>query len=379
MVKSISGGFNTVQSEDYDTDEAVVESQVTEETPLKFQNKSALIRKMILSFVIILSVAFAWTGAIQFSKTALVIDTKHFYAPFCMSWFSTNFMLLCYPVYMLYIIISKGLNNETVSKYHEEARQVYGEKFFSYKNYFLKTALFLFLWVGANYSYTQALVHIAASVATSISSANTAMVCILAWFFLKDKFNLYQVTSIGCAIAGVIVISQDKSAMKQDNHTVGIILAIVSACFSATYKVLFKRIIGNATLGQVSMFMTGLGVMNLCINIIPASILLYTGQEIIDTDYVPWGPIAGSSLLNLTFNFLVNFGIALLHPLVISIGMLLGIPLNAVADILFRNIQITNDFIIGGSLIFLSFTLIVLPFDLFIKKHFKCKVFRSKA
>lgn len=29
------------------------------------------------------------------------------------------------------------------------------------------------------------------------------------------------------------------------------------------------------------------------------------------------------------FNFLLDFGVALLHPLVISVGMLLGIPISA--------------------------------------------------
>lgn len=76
------------------------------------------------------------------------------------------------------------------------------------------------------------------------------------------------------------------------------------------------------------------------------------------------------------YNFLVNFGIALLNPLVISVGMLCGIPLNAgeftrsdkqlkdyhlAIDIVFRKMPATVKFLIGAVLIIVSFVLCTIP------------------
>uniref|UniRef100_A0A183CI20 PGG domain-containing protein n=1 Tax=Globodera pallida TaxID=36090 RepID=A0A183CI20_GLOPA len=71
---------------------------------------------------------------------------------------------------------------------------------------------------------------------------------------------------------------------------------------------------GNDSLDQVllSLFMTVLGVLNMITsNGRPRSLVT----------------VDQSALLRLVFNFLLNFGVALLDPLVISIGMLFGMPL----------------------------------------------------
>uniref|UniRef100_A0A0K0F0G7 EamA domain-containing protein n=1 Tax=Strongyloides venezuelensis TaxID=75913 RepID=A0A0K0F0G7_STRVS len=345
----------------------------------RHSNFRSLTKQIILSITVIVAVAICWTGGTQFSKSALIIDPKHFYAPYTMTWFNTNFMILCYPVYLIYILITHNKDIEYLKSCHNEALRIYQvytnkPKFIQY---LLFTAMFLGFWIGANYCYSMSLVYVPASITTSISAANTAIVLVLSWIILKDKFNIYQIISIACAVSGVVIISLDKSTTSQSSvwkHFLGILLAILSAAFSATYKVLFKRIIGNANLGQVSMFMTGLGFMNLVINIFPCIFLIIYNKETIEFDYVPWFPITGSSLLSLLFNFLINFGIALLHPLVISIGMLMGIPLNIIIDIIFRHLKVEKDFLIGGFLVLLSFVLIVFPLDIFMKDYFKkCK------
>lgn len=105
---------------------------------------------------------------------------------------------------------------------------------------------------------------------------------------------------------------------------IGITLVIFSATSAAFYKVLFKKFNGHGTLGQVSLFMSFLGLMDLFLNVIPSVVLVLFDVDHIDWSYVPWAALAGSALLGLIYNFLVNFGIALLNPLVISIGMLCG-------------------------------------------------------
>jgi hypothetical protein len=63
--------------------------------------------------------------------------------------------------------------------------------------------------------------------------------------------------------------------------------------------VVFKRINGNASLGQVSLFMTGLGLVNTVVWAGPAVGLLLTGWEYIDFVYIPWVPLLGAAVLAL--------------------------------------------------------------------------------
>lgn len=187
------------------------------------------------------------------------------------------------------------------------------------------------------------------------------MVYLLAVLILHDKFVIMKVLSVLLAVAGVVVISLG-GEMK--THWKGIALSVASAASAALYKVFFKRVLGSANLGQVSLFMTCLGFVNLICNWVPALVLMLTDVEHIEIDYVPWGPVVGAAVLSLLFNFLINFGIALLHPLVVSVGMLMGIPLSTVIDVLFRHEQATAYFIGGTVLIILSFVLIVFPYEL---------------
>merc|ERR550525_1129370 len=47
----------------------------------------------------------------------------------------------------------------------------------------------------------------------------------------------------------------------------------------------------------------------------------------------PWLYIIGSALCGLTFDFLINFGIAFTYPLFIALGIIIGIPINLMVDI----------------------------------------------
>uniref|UniRef100_A0A183FXP7 EamA domain-containing protein n=1 Tax=Heligmosomoides polygyrus TaxID=6339 RepID=A0A183FXP7_HELPZ len=275
----------------------------------------------------------------------------HFYAPYTMMWFNTNFMMLCYPAFL----------SQLKTTVFRDASSIFGSRGVHPRTLFLYVSPFLLFWIGANYAYSASLLYISASVATSISSCNAAMVYLLAVLILHDKFVIMKVLSVLLAVAGVVVISLG-GEMK--THWKGIALSVASAASAALYKVFFKRVLGSANLGQVSLFMTCLGFVNLICNWVPALVLMLTDVEHIEIDYVPWGPVVGAAVLSLLFNFLINFGIALLHPLVVSVGMLMGIPLSTVIDVLFRHEQATAYFIGGTVLIILSFVLIVFPYEL---------------
>ena len=74
---------------------------------------------------------------------------------------------------------------------------------------------------------------------------------------------------------------------------------------------------------------------------------------------IPWGYICGSSILGVVFIFSINFGISYTFPLFISLGTVVGIPLNAIVDVIVRHIDFLNwkflatDLIVGGFLLML--------------------------
>ena len=74
---------------------------------------------------------------------------------------------------------------------------------------------------------------------------------------------------------------------------------------------------------------------------------------------IPWKYLCASSALSVVFNFSINFGIAYTFPLFISLGTILGIPLNALFDSFIRKVDLLNwkfpatDLIVGGFLLML--------------------------
>ncbi|GMR33189.1 hypothetical protein PMAYCL1PPCAC_03384, partial [Pristionchus mayeri] len=311
-------------------------------------------RKLLLSLLVIFGVAIAWISSTRFSKAALVVDPHKFNAPYFMLWWNTNWMITCFPVFLFYNII-RGV--KAAQSFHDSVPVLGG----SLHTGLFRVALFLFLWSGANYSYLKALAYVSASVATSIQACNVSLVWLMALFLLGDRFVPPKLFAVFLAIGGVVLISLDKEIRAS---WVGILLSTLSPIFAAVYKVMFKWILGDATLGQVSLFMSSLGLMSLFVNAVPALFLIVFNVETLEVSAVPWIVLVGAGLLGLLFNFLINFGIALLHPLVISVGMLVGLPCNTVIDILFSSVSPTPFFISGSICVFVSFILVVFPYSL---------------
>lgn len=112
----------------------------------------------------------------------------------------------------------------------------------------------------------------------------------------------------------------------------------------------------------MSLFLSSLGLFS-TLALWPIMLALQlTGKEKIaggDVD-IPWKFICTSSALSVVFNFSINFGIAYTYPLFISLGTVLGIPLNAVVDLAVRHVNLfftwkftATDLVIGGFLLML--------------------------
>jgi solute carrier family 35 protein F3/4 len=107
----------------------------------------------------------------------------------------------------------------------------------------------------------------------------------------------------------------------------------------------------------MTLFLSSLGLFS-TIFLWPIPLCLHL-LEVEKIENVPWLYLCISSALSVVFNLSINFGIAYTFPLFISIGTVIGIPLNAVVDQLFRNVSYLNwkftatDLIVGGFLLML--------------------------
>ena len=118
---------------------------------------------------------------------------------------------------------------------------------------------------------------------------------------------------------------------------------------------------GDATLGQVSLFLSCLGLLSTLL-LWPIIVIFYfTHYEEFSWTLIPWKYLCGNAALGLMFNFLINFGIAFTYPLFISLGTVLGIPINAVADLLFRGAEFGSSKIVAAFSIIIGFLFMLLP------------------
>ena len=90
---------------------------------------------------------------------------------------------------------------------------------------------------------------------------------------------------------------------------------------------------------------------------------------------IPWMYLIISSILGVLFNFAINFGIAYTFPLFISLGTIMGVPLNALVDAFIRSVDLLNWKIAAMDLIIGAFLLMLAPPSLseWIEKKLYCR------
>jgi len=131
--------------------------------------------------------------------------------------------------------------------------------------------------------------------------------------------------------------------------------------FSIIVQVAFKRVLGQASSGQVALFVTIIGVTNLIFFTPFIFVFKHFEFDHFEWSRLPWTLLVGTAALGLCFNFLTIFGVAYTYPLFISIGALLGVPVNAAVDALFRDAEFGVYKYISFLMIVVGFTLLLIP------------------
>ncbi|KTG04542.1 hypothetical protein cypCar_00000703 [Cyprinus carpio] len=177
----------------------------------------------------------------------------------------------------------------------------------------------------------------------------------------SEKVEVKIVAAI-LAIGGIVMMTYADGF--HSYSVIGISLVVGSASTAAIYKVLFKLVLGSAKLGEAAVYLTVLGGANLVfISAVPLILLLMGAEDFVSHRDLPWPSICGMSALLLVFNFLLNFGVLITLPTLISLGVVLSVPLNAVIDRYMCEIQLNSVRIIAVSIICLGFLLLLLPED----------------
>ncbi|KAJ8284608.1 hypothetical protein COCON_G00034580 [Conger conger] len=317
----------------------------------------AHLRKTLWGVAMVTCVCSTWTGSTQLAK----VTFRQFDAPFTLTWFATTWNILVFPLYYM-VHVCRSSERLTPWQSFRQCSRLFGDNGMTVRTVVVKTAPFGLLWTMTLYLYLQALRKLSTTDASALFCCNKAFVFLLSWILLRDRFMGVRIVAAILAIAGIVMMTYADGF--HSRSVIAISFVVASASTSAMYKVLFKMVLGSAKFGEAALVLTVIGGANLIL-VSPVPLVLYfTGVEHFSSPSdIPWGCLCGVAGLLLAFNLLVNFGVAITYPTLISLGVILSVPVNALVDLHTCEIQFNTVRLIAIALICLGFLLLLLPED----------------
>ncbi|XP_023243549.1 putative thiamine transporter SLC35F3 [Centruroides sculpturatus] len=252
-------------------------------------------------------------------------------APFFTTWFCSMWNCMFFPIFLSLRPCSSS-EKTTVKKILIESIQNFQEKNFTLLQFFGRCCLFSLLWVISNYMIVHSLKILGTTEVMALFSSNVCFVYLLSWVILHEKF-------------------------------VGIRRIIEKFNLIIFVQVLFKKLIGEVSFGQLSLFFTIVGFLD-ALMLWPLVLTLYfTGAEVIIWSKLPWYPLGGAALLSLLANILGNLGVVWTYEVFLILGFLFAVPASAVIDVYRYNIKFYGMKLAGIILIVVGFLLVLLPDD----------------
>uniref|UniRef100_A0A8C1A893 Solute carrier family 35 member F4 n=2 Tax=Cyprinus carpio TaxID=7962 RepID=A0A8C1A893_CYPCA len=320
-----------------------------------YQTCANTVLKVLGGLLVVLCVSSSWVGITQ----VVQLTFKSFSCPFFITWFSTNWNILFFPLYYSGHVATTREKRTPIQKFRECSR-MFGENGMSLKVFLKRTAPFSILWTLTNYLYLLALRKLTATDVSALYCCHKAFVFLLSWIVLKDRFMGVRIVAAIMAITGIVMMAYADGF--HGDSFMGVALAVGSASTSALYKVLFKMFLGSANLGEAAHFFSTMGFFNLIfISCVPLILYFTRVEHWGSLSSLPWGYLCGVAGLWLVFNILVNVGVVLTYPILISIGTLLSVPGNAAIDVLKHEVIFSVVRLAATCIICLGFLLLLLP------------------
>ncbi|XP_035266553.1 solute carrier family 35 member F4 isoform X1 [Anguilla anguilla] len=319
------------------------------------QSCAGAVLKVLGGLLVVLFVSSSWVGTTQ----VVQLTFQSFSCPFFITWFSTNWNILFFPLYYSGHLVTTREKQTPIQKIRECSR-IFGEDGLTLKLLLKRTAPFSILWTLTNYLYLLALRKLTATDVSALYCCHKAFVFLLSWIVLKDRFMGVRIVAAIMAITGIVMMAYADGF--HGDSIIGVALAVGSASTSALYKVLFKMFLGSANLGEAAHFFSTLGFFNLIfISCVPLILYFTKVEHWGSLSTLPWGYLCGVAGLWLAFNILVNVGLVLTYPILISIGTLLSVPGNAAVDVLKHEVIFSVVRLAATCIICLGFLLLLLP------------------
>ncbi|XP_077297209.1 solute carrier family 35 member F3 [Arctopsyche grandis] len=289
------------------------------------------------------------------------IHTLHYSpynAPFFTTWFCTNFSILFFPIYIIGRMIRNKCDspNEIIS----ESLRNFREKGFTAARFLTRCSLFCLLWVATTYMYLHSLRILLATDAMALFATNVSCVYLLSWVILHEQFVGVRIVAVILCDTGIALLAY-MDGITSSPTLGGVVLAASAAAGYAVYKVLFRKVIGDATYGQVSLFFSMMGIINASL-MWPLCLTLYlTGVETLSWERLSWPILLAASGMFLAFNLLSHFGKAVTYELFITLGLITAVPVSAALDVVLYGAHFAGMKLAGMILIAVGFFLVMFP------------------
>ncbi|KTF79314.1 hypothetical protein cypCar_00035455, partial [Cyprinus carpio] len=243
--------------------------------------------KVLGGLLVVLCVSSCWVGITQ----VVQLTFKSFSCPFFITWFSTNWNILFFPLYYSGHVATTREKQTPIQKFRECSR-LFGEDGMSLKVFLKRTAPFSILWTLTNYLYLLALRKLTATDVSALYCCHKAFVFLLSWIVLKDRFMGVRIVAAIMAITGIVMMAYADGF--HGDSFMGVALAVGSASTSALYKVLFKMFLGSANLGEAAHFFSTMGFFNLIfISCVPLILYFTRVEHWGSLSSLPWGYLCG--------------------------------------------------------------------------------------
>ncbi|XP_043595017.1 putative thiamine transporter SLC35F3 isoform X2 [Bombus pyrosoma] len=297
----------------------------------------------------------------SFSNSSITGRHQHtasYNAPFFTTWFCTNWEILYFPVYFL--CQSARIKCNTPSEIIAESLRGFRDKGFTGGRFLIRCSLFCGLWVVTNYMYIYSLRILLATDVMALFATNVSCVYLLSWVILHEQFVGVRIVAVILCNTGIALLAY-MDGITGSPTLGGVVLATSAAAGSAVYKVLFKKVIGETTFGQMSLFFSLIGLCNAAL-LWPICLALYfSGAESIHWGRLPWTALLSASILHLVANMLGNFSIALTYDLFITLGLITAVPVSAALDVLLYGAHFMGMKLAGMIFIAVGFFLVMFP------------------
>ncbi|KAL3278978.1 hypothetical protein HHI36_016495 [Cryptolaemus montrouzieri] len=279
-------------------------------------------------------------------------------APFFTTWFVTNWTMLFFPLFFMSRLNTKRY--ESMTDILSECIRNFRDRGLTFGRFMMRCIFFCLLWVGTNYMYMLSLRILLATDVMALFATNVSFVYLLSWVILHEQFVGIRIMAVIICDTGVALLAYMDGITGTPTLS-GVVLASSAAAGSAVYKVLFKKVIVDATYSQVALFNSLIGVLN-AVFLWPLSLLLFvTGVESFQYDHLPWAALLCTGCFSLVANLLGNFSEAITYDLFITLGFITSVPVSAALDVVLYGATFEGMKLAGMILISIGFFLVMFP------------------